>query len=172
MSRLLDARLHWLYCTYVVHPDASSCCSTSRRSVALALIMRPVTPSRGSTTCRTIAPALLRLCRASGRAISLLDFSSAGCTGSRCAPDHCISRLDYSSSGCTGSTAPMSCIRTRGETVTLALAVRPITVSRGLTTCHLVASALLRLCCASGRAVSPFDNSTLVASTVCPGSKS
>jgi hypothetical protein len=105
--------------------------STSHRSVALALVVRPVTASRGTTTrcpdctgstapmpcIRTrrlaarllvgrshwlppcvrslrlaaqllvvrIASALLRLCRASGRVVSLLDFSSVGRTGSRCA---------------------------------------------------------------------------------------
>jgi hypothetical protein len=42
--------LHLLYCAYVVHPDASSRRSTSRRSVALALAMRPVTASRSATT--------------------------------------------------------------------------------------------------------------------------
>jgi hypothetical protein len=44
--------LHWLYCAYVVHPDASSRRSTSRRSLALALAVRPVTTSRGATTHR------------------------------------------------------------------------------------------------------------------------
>jgi hypothetical protein len=49
-ARLLVVRLHRLYCTYVVHPDASSLQSTSRRSVALALAVRPITSSRGSTS--------------------------------------------------------------------------------------------------------------------------
>jgi hypothetical protein len=42
--------LHRLYCAYVMHPDALSRHSTSRRSVALALMMSPVTASRGATT--------------------------------------------------------------------------------------------------------------------------
>jgi hypothetical protein len=49
-ARLLVVRLHRLYCAYVVHPDAPSRRSTSRRSVALALTVRPVTASRGSTS--------------------------------------------------------------------------------------------------------------------------
>jgi hypothetical protein len=60
--------LHWLYCAYAVHPDTPSRRSTSRRSVALALAVHPVTASRGATNRR---------------------------------PD------------CTGSTVPMLCIRTR-----------------------------------------------------------
>jgi hypothetical protein len=46
------SRLHRLYCAYVVHPNAPSHRSTSRRSVALALAVRPVTTSRGATTRR------------------------------------------------------------------------------------------------------------------------
>jgi hypothetical protein len=111
--------LHRLYCAYVVHPDVPSRRSTSCWSVALALAMRPVTPSRGTTTHRPVAPALLHLCRASGRAISPLDFSSVGCTSSHRAPGHCFSRRDYSSSGCTGSTAPVPCIRTHRLTARL-----------------------------------------------------
>jgi hypothetical protein len=65
--RVLVARLHQLYRGYAVHPDALSHGSTSHRSVALALVVRPVTPSPGSTTRRPVAPALLRLCRASGQ---------------------------------------------------------------------------------------------------------
>jgi hypothetical protein len=45
--------LHRLYYAYAVHPDALSRHSTSHRSVALALTMRPVTASRGATTRRT-----------------------------------------------------------------------------------------------------------------------
>jgi hypothetical protein len=151
--------LHRLYCAYVVHPDAPSRRSTSHRSVALALIVRLVTGSRGATTrcpdytgstapmpcIRTrrlavrllvsrshwlspcvrslrlaarllvvrIAPALLRLCHASGCAVSPLDFSSVGRTCSRCASGHCVSWRDSLRPDCTGSTAPMTCIRTR-----------------------------------------------------------
>jgi hypothetical protein len=46
-----------------------------------------------------IAPALLRLCRASRHVVSLLDFSSVARTNSRSASDHCVSQRDYSSSG-------------------------------------------------------------------------
>jgi hypothetical protein len=42
---------HRFYCTYAVHPDASSRRSTFCRSVALAFAVRPVTTSRGATTC-------------------------------------------------------------------------------------------------------------------------
>jgi hypothetical protein len=45
--------LHRLYCAYAVYPDALSRHSISRRSVALALAMRPLTASRGATTRRT-----------------------------------------------------------------------------------------------------------------------
>jgi hypothetical protein len=87
--------LHWLYYSYVVHPDASSRCSNSLRSVALALIVCPVTASRGTTTRRSVAPALLHLCRASRRVVSPVDFSSVGRTGSCGAPNHFVSRLDF-----------------------------------------------------------------------------
>jgi hypothetical protein len=45
-----------------------------------------------------------RAARRRPRAVSPLDFSSVGCTGSSRAPGHSISRLSYSSLGCTGST--------------------------------------------------------------------
>jgi hypothetical protein len=87
MARLLVARLHRLYCAYVLHSDAPSRLSTSYRSVALALAVRVVIGSRSSTTCRLVALALLRLCCASESAISLLDNStpvaSTVCTGSK-----------------------------------------------------------------------------------------
>jgi hypothetical protein len=179
--------LHWLYCAYVVHPDVSSRRSTSCRSVPLALIVHPVTVSRGATThcpdctgstapipciqmCRLaarlligrshwlslcvrslylaarllvvrIAPALLRLCRASGRTVSPLDFSTVGRTGSRHASGHCVSQCDYSSSGlhrlyCAYVVHPdaSSCHSTSRRSVALALVVRPVTPSRGVTT--------------------------------------
>jgi hypothetical protein len=97
------------------------------------------TTSCAAGTRRSAAPALPRLRRASGRAVSRLDFSSVGRTGSRCAPGHSVSRLDYSSPDCTGSTAPMSCIRTGLRRLTspqraaLALAVRLVTRSRDST---------------------------------------
>jgi hypothetical protein len=48
-----------------------------------------------STTCRLVALALLYLCRASGRDVSPLDFSSVGHTGSHRALGHSVSRLDF-----------------------------------------------------------------------------
>jgi hypothetical protein len=63
-ARLLVGRSHWL-----------SPCVRSLRLAARLLIVR-------------IAPALPRLCRASGRAVSTLDFSSVGRTGSRRASGH------------------------------------------------------------------------------------
>jgi hypothetical protein len=75
VARFLIGRSHWL-----------SLCARSLCLAARLLVVR-------------IAPALLRLCRASGRAIPPLDFSSVGRTWSRCAPGHRVSRLDYSSSG-------------------------------------------------------------------------
>jgi hypothetical protein len=90
-----------------------------------------------------ITPALLRLCRASGRTVSLSDFSSVGRTGSRHASGHCVSQRDYSSSGlhrlyCAYAVHPDAPSRpsTSRRSVVLALAVRPVTVSRGATTRH------------------------------------
>jgi hypothetical protein len=169
--------LHRLYCACAVHPDASSRRSTSFQSVTLALVVRPVTVPRCSTTRRPgctgstapvscirtrhlgarllfgrlhwlsfctrslclaarllivrIALALLRLCRASGRADFPLNFSLAGRTCSRCAPGHCVSRLDYLSSGlhrlyCACVVHPDASSRrsTSFQSVALALAVR------------------------------------------------
>jgi hypothetical protein len=61
VAQLLIARLHRLYCAYVVHPDAPSLHSTSRRSVALALALRSVTSSRSSTTPCVVARFVVRL---------------------------------------------------------------------------------------------------------------
>jgi hypothetical protein len=112
---------------------ASSCRSASRRSVALALAALLLVV--------WIAPALLRLCRASERAVSTLDCSSVGRTSSRRASGHCISRRDYSSSGlhrlhCAYVVHPDVPSRhsTSRRTVALALAVRLVTASRGATT--------------------------------------
>jgi hypothetical protein len=100
--------LHRLYCAYVVHPDATSRRSTSRRSVALALAVsrrdyspselhrlycaytvHPDAPSRRSTSHRSVALAL---------AVRPVPVSRDATTHR---PD------------CTGSTAPMPGIRTR-----------------------------------------------------------
>jgi hypothetical protein len=56
--------------------------STSRRSVALALVVRPVTPSHGLATRRSGAPALVHLCRASGRAVFAARQLDTGCINS------------------------------------------------------------------------------------------
>jgi hypothetical protein len=49
----------------------------------------------GASACRVARRRLFFLCRASGRAVSPLDFSSVGRTGSRRAPSHSIPRLDF-----------------------------------------------------------------------------
>jgi hypothetical protein len=106
--------LHRLYCAYVVHPDAPSRHSTSPRSVALALVVRPVTASRGATTCRpdctgSTAPMLCirtrRLDASTSRRSVALALAVRLVTASRGATTR---RPD-----CTGSTAPMPCIWTR-----------------------------------------------------------
>jgi hypothetical protein len=119
----------------------SSYHSASRRSVALALAVRPVTASRGATTRRpdctsSTAPML---CIRTRRLT--LNFSSVGRTGSRRVPSHCISRRDYSSFGlhqlyCAYAVHPDAPSRrsTSRWSITLALTVRPVTVSHGATT--------------------------------------
>jgi hypothetical protein len=105
-ARLLVGRSHWL-----------SPCVRSLRLVVPLFVVR-------------IVLALLRLCRASGRAVSPLDFSSAGRTGSHRASGRCVSRHDYSSSGlhrlyCTYAVHPdaLSQCSTSRQSVPLALAV-------------------------------------------------
>jgi hypothetical protein len=93
--RILVSRLHGLYLNLVMRRPAArllvgwlhwlSPCVWSLRLATRLLVVRN-------------APALLRLCRASGRAILTLDFSLVGRTGSRRASGHCVSRRDYSSS--------------------------------------------------------------------------
>jgi hypothetical protein len=68
--------LHWLYCAYAVHPDASSRRSTSRQSAALALVVCPVILLCVVTTRLTAATDVLRLCRASGCLGTSRDSSS------------------------------------------------------------------------------------------------
>jgi hypothetical protein len=65
---------------------------------------------RGATTRARIAPALLRLCRASGRAVSTLDFSSVGRTGFRRVSGHSVLCRDYSSRGRNAYTSPTPCV--------------------------------------------------------------
>jgi hypothetical protein len=55
-SRLVVSRPQRLYINYTVHPNAPSWCSTSLRSVALALAVRPVTPSPSRTGSGSTAP--------------------------------------------------------------------------------------------------------------------
>jgi hypothetical protein len=89
-----------------------------------------------ATTCRPVAPVLLRLCRASGRAVSPLDFSSVGRTESTfVTPCATTTRLPTA----TALHQPYRAPRLR----------------------RLVALAILRLCCASGRAVSALDFSSV-----------
>jgi hypothetical protein len=59
-----------------------------------AYVARP-----GASACSTARRRLLFLRRAPRRAVSLLNFSSVGCTGSRRAPGHSFSRLVYSVRG-------------------------------------------------------------------------
>jgi hypothetical protein len=81
-------------CTATTRPGHTGSTLTPPQSVALALAVRPITVSRGSTTRHLVAPALLCLCCASERTVSPLDFLSVGSTSSRCVLDHSISRLD------------------------------------------------------------------------------
>jgi hypothetical protein len=97
--RLLVLRPHRLYFKYVArHRDIVS----QPHRLYINHAMRQVTPSRSSTTRRPVAP---RICRASGRAVLRLDFSSVGHTGSHRASGHSVSKLYYLSPGCTVSTA-------------------------------------------------------------------
>jgi hypothetical protein len=58
--------LHRLYCAYAVHPDTPSRRSTSRQSVALALVVCLVIPLCVVTTRLAAATDILRLRRATG----------------------------------------------------------------------------------------------------------
>jgi hypothetical protein len=124
----MNSRSHRLYFNNTVRRDCSSpgrtgststmsCATTTRLPVARAL---PHALSRRSTSHWScvrslhlaarllvvrIAPALLRLCCASGRAISTLDLSSVGRTDSRRVPSHSIVRRDYPSRDRNGYTS-------------------------------------------------------------------
>jgi hypothetical protein len=81
-STTLHTWLRWLYCAYVVDPDAPSRRSTSRRSVALALAVHPATLSRSSTTMCAVARLVVRLhWLYFGHAVHH-DYLSRGNTGS------------------------------------------------------------------------------------------
>jgi hypothetical protein len=130
----------WLVVDYLAHiarPGASARSAARRRLLRLCRASRCLSSSRGpsSTTSPTPhvqVPRLVRrlvvsyfayavrsgasapcVARRRPRAVSPLDFSSVGCTGSHCAPGHSVSRLDYLSPGCNSSTAPTLCIRMR-----------------------------------------------------------
>jgi hypothetical protein len=53
----------------------------------------------------------MRLCRASVRVVSTLDFSSVGRTGSRRVPGHSVVRRDYPSRGRNRYTSPTVRVR-------------------------------------------------------------
>jgi hypothetical protein len=145
---------------------ASMLCIRTRRLTALLLVGRSHCLSPCVRSLRLaarllivrIAPALLRLCRASGRAVSPLDFSSVGRTGSRHASDHCISRRDYSLSilhrlYCAYAVHPdaPSHHSTFRQSVALALAVCTV-IPLCVVTTHLAAATdILRLRRVSGR---------------------
>jgi hypothetical protein len=132
-ARLLVGRSHWL-----------SPCTQSLRLAARLLVVR-------------ITQALLPLCRASGRAVSPLDFLSVGHTGSRRASGHCVSRCDYSSSGlhrlyyayAVHPDAPSQC-STSLQSVALAIAMCPVIPLCIVTTRLVAATDILRLRRASG----------------------
>jgi hypothetical protein len=158
--------------------------STSHRTVALAPAVRPVTPSRGSATRGSVALALLRLRRASGRAVSPLDFSSVGHAGCCRAADHSVVRRDYSSVGRNESTSNKSRVRVprhvaRLVTRLVALlvidyfdyAVRPGASARRAArhaACRAARLRLLRLCRASGCVGTSCGSSHGLSSTTSP----
>jgi deoxycytidylate deaminase len=191
------ARLYRLYRAYAAHLDAPSRHLTFRRSVALALTVRPVAPSRGSTTrascirvprhvTRLVSRLVTRLvvdyfaCAARPGAsarqadrrrpcvVSPLDFSSVGRNGSRRASGHYVSRRDYSSSElhriyCAYTVHPDASLAARllvGRSHLLSPCVRSLCLAVRLLVVR-IAPALLRLCRASGRVVSPLDVSSV-----------
>jgi hypothetical protein len=115
-SLRLAARLHRSDCTSSTAPMP---CIRTRRLAALLLVGRLPWLSSCVRSLRLaarllvvqIAPALLRLCRASGRAVSMLDFSSVGRTSSRCVPSHSVVRCDYPSHTRNGYTSTTPHVR-------------------------------------------------------------
>jgi hypothetical protein len=158
--RLLVTRLHRLYLTNAVHRDYSYPGRIGS------------TTSRAASTRLPVAQALLCLCCASGHAISPLDFSSVGRTGSRRAPGHCVSQRDYSSSGlhrlyCTYVVHPDALSRrpTSPQSVALALAVCPVIPLCVVTTRLVAATDILHLrhasrCLGTLRGSSCYSSST------------
>jgi hypothetical protein len=119
VPRLLISQSHGLYINYAVCRDYSSpgrtgststtpCATTTHLPVAR--VLHQLRPEPRLLVVQ-IAPPLLRLCRASGRAISMLDFSSVGRTGSRHVPGHFVVRCDYPSRGRNGYTSTTPRVR-------------------------------------------------------------
>jgi hypothetical protein len=157
--------LHRLYCAYVVHPDAPSRRSTSRQSAALALVVCPVTASRGATTCHpdctgsTAPMSCIRTHHLAGRLshrLATLALAMRPVTTSRGATTR---RPD-----CAGSTAPMPCMWTRyvasrllvGRPHWLSSCVRSLRLAARLLVVR-IAPPLLHQCRAPGRAVLTLD---------------
>jgi hypothetical protein len=165
--RVLVSRSHRLYFNNTVHRDYSSpgrtgststmpCAATTRLPVARAL---PHALSHRSTSRRScvrslrlaarllvvrIAPALLRLCRASGRAVSMLDFSSVGRTGSRRVPGHSIVRRDYPSDGRNEYTSPTPHVRVPRHVAWLVVDYFAYAARPGASACRAARRRLLR----------------------------
>jgi hypothetical protein len=124
-ARLLVGRSHWL-----------SSCARSLRLAARLLVVR-------------IALALLRLCRASGRVVSTLDFSSVGRTGSRRVPGHSVVRRDYPSRGRNGYTSSTPRVRVPRHVARLVVDYFDYAARPGASARHAARRQLLRLCRAS-----------------------
>jgi hypothetical protein len=116
----------------------------------LARLVVDLAPSHRSTSCRTVAPALLRLRRAPGRVVSLLDFSSVGCTGSHCVPSHSVACRDYPSPGRNESTSPMPCDQVPRLLARLVADYFAYVVRPGASARRAARRRLLRLCRTSG----------------------
>jgi hypothetical protein len=108
------------------------------------------------------------------RAISPLDFSSVGRTGSHRASAHYVSRRDYSSFGlhrlyCAYAVHPDASSRrsTSHQSVALALAVCPVIPLCIVTTRLAVATDILRLRCASGCLGTSRGSSSTTSTTPC-----
>jgi hypothetical protein len=155
VPRLLVSRLHGLYLNRVMRRRSArllvglshwlSPCARSLRLAARLLVVR-------------IAPALLRLCCASERAVSPLDFSSVGHTGSRRVPGHSVVCRDYPSRGRNGYTSPTPRVQVPRHLAWLvACLVAPLVVDYfayaacpGASARHATRRRLLHLCRASG----------------------
>jgi hypothetical protein len=129
-TRLLIGWSHWL-----------SPCVWSLRLTARLLVIR-------------IALALLSLCRASGRAVSPLNLSSVGRTGSCRVCGHSIVRCEYPSCGRNGYTSPMLCVWVPRHVAWLIVdyfALCRLVVNYFTYAAHLGASARCMVCRATRR---------------------